>query len=463
MTNAPVVAIVGRPNVGKSTLFNRIIGARVAIVEKTPGVTRDRIYEWAEWRGRRFLLVDTGGIDVISGKARAGAGSRAEDELEIMQQTRRQAEIAIAESDIILFVVDARDGVTPADHDIAGILRRSGKPVLLVANKLEGKIGGHEAGHMDLYELGLGDAFPISAVHGEGVGDLLDAVIESMGQLPGAGAAEGETGEAETTGFVIKIAVIGRPNVGKSSLVNKILGEERFIVSDVPGTTRDAIDTLFRHGDQEFRIIDTAGIRRKSRIRDQLERYSVLRALRAIDRCDVAVLVLDALEGPTEQETKIGGYIHEAGRGCIIAVNKWDLVKDRENVMTQLERDIRDTLGFLDYAPIVFISAVTGKRVETLLQMIKDVFARWSSRIPTSTLNQVIQEAVVRVEPPSHKGRELKVYYGTQVRSRPPAFAIYVNDPDLMHFSYERYLENTLREAFGFEGTRIELWMRRKT
>ena len=437
---------------GKSTLFNRIIGARVAIVEKTPGVTRDRIYEWAEWRGRRFLLVDTGGIDVTPEKARTGTR---EDDPEIIEKTRRQAEIAIAEADIILFVVDARDGVTPGDHDIAGILRRSGKPVLLVANKLEG--GGRlEARHMEFYELGLGEAFPISAMHGEGVGDLLDAVTEIIGGPGGAAEDEG-------AGDAIKMAVVGRPNVGKSSLVNRILGEERFIVSDVPGTTRDAIDTLFRHGDQLFEIIDTAGIRRKSRIKDQLERYSVVRALRAIDRCDVAVLVLDAVEGATEQETKIGGYIHEAGRGCIIAVNKWDLVKEREDVASELESDIRNTLGFLDYAPIVFTSALTGKGVATLLRRVKDVFTGWSSRIQTSALNQVIQEAIVRVEPPSHKGKELKVYYGTQVRSRPPAFAIYVNDPDLMHFSYERYLENEIREAFGFEGTKIELWARRKT
>ncbi|GAW93237.1 ribosome biogenesis GTPase Der [Calderihabitans maritimus] len=433
----PVVAIVGRPNVGKSTLFNRITGARVAIVENIPGVTRDRLYRDADWRGREFTLVDTGGITSLN------------EEDTMTAQVKRQAELAIEEADVILFLVDAREGLNPDDEAIADILRRTDKPVILVANKVENF---ENPPIYDFYALGLGDPLPVSAAHGLNIGDLLDRLVENLPAL-----------EPEVYGEdAVKIAVVGRPNVGKSSLVNCFLGRERVIVSEIPGTTRDAVDTVFHFNGREYVLIDTAGIRRKARISEATERYSVIRSLRAIDRSDVVLVVLDAVEGVTEQDKRIAGYAHEAGKAAVIVVNKWDLVEKDGKTMNRYEEAIRRELSFMDYAPTIYVSALTKQRVFKIIELVNRVAEQAARRIPTSTLNQIIDEATHLNPPPSDKGRRLKIFYATQAGIKPPRFILFVNDPDLFHFSYRRYLENQLREAFGFEGTPIGLVIRKK-
>ena len=434
---APVVAIVGRPNVGKSALFNRMVGTQHAIVEETPGVTRDRIYGNVEWRGRKFVLVDTGGIE--TGESR---------DL-IREMTTAQAKLAIDEADLILFVVDTKAGLIPQDRDIADMLRRSARPVVLVASKAE---GARRSDYVEFYALGLGDPVPVSSIHGTGIGDLLDAIIV---HLP-APAGDEEDLEAERA---VRIAVVGRPNVGKSSLVNAILGEERSIVSPEPGTTRDALDTPFTWRGRRFVVIDTAGMRRKARVKSPIERYSTLRAVRAVERCDV---VLDASEGLAAQDVRIAGYADEAGRASVIVLNKWDLVEKEEGAKARLEKIIDVDLVFLSYAPRVFVSALTGAEVLRLMETVEKVADNHARRVTTSVLNEVLEEAQMRVEPPHDRGRQLKIFYGTQVGVRPPAFSLFVNDPGLVHFSYRRYLENRLREAFDFEGTPVRLSFRRR-
>lgn len=433
----PIVAVVGRANVGKSTLFNRLIGRRVAIVEDTPGVTRDRIYGDCEWLGREFVLVDTGGIEEPGSDP-------------IVSGTRRQAEFAIAEADVILFLVDARTGLLPQDYEVAGILRRAKKPVLLAVNKAESDIDGSLTG--EFHRLGIGEPIAISAAHGLATGDLLDAIMQALPE-PAA-----EPYDAAT----IRVAVIGRPNVGKSSLVNAILGEERVIVSEIPGTTRDAVDSFFRRQDQGFVIVDTAGMRRKANVDEPIEHYSVLRALRAVDRCDVAVMLIDATTGVAEQDKKIAGYAHEAGRGIVIVVNKWDLVEKDQYTMTRYEQEVRAALRFLDYAPIIFVSAKTRKRVNDLVDLIQFVAEQHAHRVPTARLNEILEDALAVNPPPADKGRRLNVYYGTQVDVKPPRLLLFVNDPELMHFSYLRFLENRFRAAFGFEGTPLLINVRAK-
>jgi GTP-binding protein len=424
----PLVAIVGRPNVGKSALFNRLIARRTAIVEATPGVTRDRIYQRCEWVNRFFDLVDTGGIETESGDP-------------LLEQMRRQAEVAMAEAEVILFVVDARDGLLPADQEVAELLRKTRKPVLLVVNKMEGLRPAEAAA--DFYALGLGEPVLVSAAHGLGIGDLLEGVVK---RLPPPG--EEPTDPAET-----RVTVVGRPNVGKSSLVNAVLGEERVITSDLPGTTRDAIDTPFIRNGQHYVIIDTAGIRRRTSIKESVEHYSVLRAIKAVERSDVVLMVLDATSEVTDQDKRIAGLGHEAGRGTILVVNKWDAVEKDEHTLAAFTKRIRVDLAYLDYAPLIFVSALHGKRVPQLIELIEYVAAQQNRRVQTSNLNEVLSDAVARQQPPSDKGRALKLYYATQASVKPPTFVLFVNDPDLLHFSYQRYLENRLREAYGFEGT----------
>lgn len=433
----PVVAIVGRPNVGKSTLFNRLAGGLVAIVEDRPGVTRDRLYRDSEWLGRKFTIIDTGGIEFKN------------EETSIPTQMRRQAEIAIEEADVIVFVLDAQGPLTPDDELIAQTLRRSGKPVVIAANKVENFA---KAELYELYSLGLGEPIPISAVHGMNVGDLLDAVVA---HFP-------EQEEEEYDPDIIKIAAIGRPNVGKSSLVNALLGEERVIVSNVPGTTRDAIDTAFEHEGKHYILIDTAGMRRKGRIDELTERYSVSRSLRAVDRCDVVLMLIDATEGVTEQDKKIAGYAHEAGKGIILVVNKWDLIEKDDKSMNRYEKEIREELSFMLYVPTLFISAKTGQRVNRLLELVDFVAEQNATRITTATLNSLVREWVHLNPPATDKGRRLKILYMTQVGVKPPTFVCFVNDPELLHFSYKRYLENQLRKSFGFEGSPIRLVIRQK-
>jgi GTP-binding protein len=434
----PIVAIVGRPNVGKSTLFNRIVGGRVAIVESQPGVTRDRLYQDAEWAGRSFTLVDTGGLDF-------------QESGEIIEGVHRQVELAIAESDAVLFVVDARAGLNPDDEEVAAVIRRSGKPAIIVANKVD--VFDSKIDTFDFYRLGLGDPVSVSAAEGLNTGDMLDRLIE---MLP-------EREEAEYPPDVIKIAVIGRPNVGKSSLVNAILGEERGIVSDIPGTTRDAIDSLFQAAGKHYVIIDTAGIRRKSKVDLPTEKYSIIRALRAVDRCDVVLVMLDAVSGVTEQDKRIAGYAHEAGRAVVLVVNKWDLVEKDERTINRYTEKIRQELGYLKYAPLIFISATTGKRVSKVLEIVDFVAEQHAARIATPDLNNLIREAVMQTPPPTDKTRRLKILYVTQAGVKPPKFIIFVNDPKLMHFSYLRYLENQIRAAYGFEGTPIWFSLRKRT
>ncbi|CCO09025.1 ribosome biogenesis GTPase Der [Desulforamulus hydrothermalis] len=431
----PVVAIVGRPNVGKSTLFNRIVGARIAIVEDMPGVTRDRLYQDAEWRGQEFTLVDTGGLDF------------AEDV--ITSQIRKQAELAIKEADAVLFVVDAREGVTALDEEVARSLRKTDKPVLLVANKVEqfDKIPYYE-----FYQLGLGEPIPVSAAEGLNTGDLLD---ELVALLP---PQEEDPYPPDT----VRIAVIGRPNVGKSSLVNAILGEERVIVSNIPGTTRDAIDTPFERNGKNYVIIDTAGMRRRNRIDLPAERYSVVRALRAIDRCDVVLMVIDATEGVAEQDKKIVGYAHEKGKAIVLTVNKWDLIEKDDKTMNKFDKKIREELSFLDYAPTLYISALTKQRLPKVLETVDYAVDEASKRVATADLNNLIREATQTTPPPGDKHKKLKIFYATQGGVKPPTFILFVNEPELMHFSYRRYLENKIREAYGFTGTPIRFFLRKR-
>lgn len=436
----PIVAIVGRPNVGKSTLFNRISGGgMVAIVEDSPGVTRDRLYRDAEWLGREFALVDTGGIEF-------------KDVTDpINQGVHLQARLAIAEADVVLFLVDAREGLTPIDEEVAKVLRAANKPVILVANKVEDFTTNNDI--YDFYRLGLGEPIMVSAAHGRNIGDLLDRVNEL---LPEKDADEDQDED------IIKIAVIGRPNVGKSSIVNAILGVERAIVSNIPGTTRDAIDTYFEKGEKKYLLIDTAGMRKKGKIHEPTERYSVIRSLRAVDRAEVVLVVLDAADGVTEQDKKIAGYAHDGGKAMVIVVNKWDLVEKDDKTMLRFTEDIREELGFMQYVPAIFVSALTKKRIPKILELVNYVAEQHSMRIATSTLNELIQESVRLNPPPSDKGRRLKLLYATQTSVKPPAFIMFVNEPELMHFSYLRYLENQLRSSFGFEGTPIRIIIRKR-
>ena len=434
----PLVAIVGRPNLGKSMLFNKITGKRLSIVEDTPGVTRDRLYAQAEWRGRTFDLVDTGGIE-------PGTDDQ------ILSFMREQAEIAIASATVIVFVCDIRTGMTAADQEVAGMLQRSGKPVVLAVNKMD------STGHTDpdiyeFYNLGLGDPYPVSAVHGHGTGDLLDACFDFFPPED----------EKETQDDVVKVAIIGKPNVGKSSLVNRILGQERVIVSDVAGTTRDAVDSYFENERGKYLIIDTAGMRKKSRVDDRVEKFSVLRATMAIERSDVCVIMIDAQEGVTEQDTKVAGLAHEAGKACVIAVNKWDAIEKSDKTMQRMEEDVRRDLSYMTYAPVLFISALTGKRVEKLFGLIDSVVEQAAMRIPTGVLNQVLNDAQARVQPPTDKGKRLKIYYMTQVGVKPPHFVIFCNDAQLFHFSYQRYIENQIRATFGLTGTPVRITVRQK-
>lgn len=427
----PVVAIVGRPNVGKSTIFNRIVGERISIVEDVPGVTRDRIYSSAEWLTHEFNIIDTGGIEL---------GNEP-----FLDQIRQQAEIAIDEADVIVFLTNGREGVTAADEIVAKILYRSKKPVVLGINKIDNP----EMREMvyDFYSLGFGEPYPISGSHGLGLGDLLDEVVKNFKQ-------EEEEDYAED---VIKFSLIGRPNVGKSSLVNALLGEDRVIVSNVAGTTRDAIDSSYTYDGQDYVIIDTAGMRKKGKVYETTEKYSVLRALRAIERSDVVLSVIDGEEGIIEQDKKIAGYAHDAGRAVVIVVNKWDAVDKDEKTMNKWEKNIREHFQFLDYAPIVFLSAKTKKRIHTLLPIINTASENHAMRVQSSVLNEVVMDAVAMNPTPTDNGKRLRIYYATQVAVKPPTFVVFVNDPELMHFSYERFLENRIRDAFGFEGTPIRI------
>ena len=435
----PLVAIVGRPNVGKSMLFNKLTGHRTSIVEDTPGVTRDRIYGDCEWCGRQFSLVDTGGIE-------PGTDS---DMLKFM---RRQAEIGIELADAIIMVVDVRSGVTAADQDVATMLRKSRKPVALAVNKCD-SIGLVNPDVYEFYSLGIGDLFETSAVHGHGTGDLLDWVLENIPEE--ADADEGEE--------IINVAIVGKPNVGKSSLLNQILGEERVIVSNIAGTTRDAIDSYYENETGKYCLIDTAGMRRRSKVDDIIEKYSNMRTISAIERADVCLILVDANEGVTEQDTKIAGLVHEAGKAAIIVVNKWDAVENKEtNTMRDLENDVRRDLSYMLYAPVVFLSALTGQRVDKLFPMIREVYRQNTSRITTGALNSILAEATARVQPPSDKGRRLKIYYMTQAGTKPPHFVIFCNDARLFHFSYQRYLENQIREVFGLKGTPVRITIRQK-
>ncbi|AEH53625.1 MULTISPECIES: ribosome biogenesis GTPase Der [Heyndrickxia] len=427
----PVVAIVGRPNVGKSTIFNRIVGERVSIVEDVPGVTRDRIYSPAEWLTHEFNVIDTGGIDI--------------GDEPFLEQIRQQAEIAIQEADVIIFITSGREGVTSADEMVAKILYRSKKPVVLAVNKVDNPEMRTQI--YDFYALGFGDPFPISGAHGLGLGDLLDAVVKHFPEK-----ADEEYGED-----VIKFCFIGRPNVGKSSLFNAILGEERVIVSEIEGTTRDAVDTVYTYEGQTYVMIDTAGMRKKGKVYENTEKYSVLRALRAIERSDVVCVVLNGEEGIREQDKRIAGYAHEAGRGVIIVVNKWDAVQKDEKTMDQFTQKIRDHFQFLDYAPVIYVSAKTKKRLDQLFPLLKTVSENHAMRVKSSVLNEVITDAVAMNPTPTDKGRRLKIFYATQVSVKPPTIVVFVNDPELMHFSYERFLENRIRDAFGFTGTPIHI------
>ena len=434
----PVVAIVGRPNVGKSTLFNKLIGQRVAIVNDTPGVTRDRIYGECEWRSRKITLVDTGGIEPYS------------DDV-ILSQMRRQAELAIDTADVIVLVTDVKTGVVATDSEVAAMLLKSGRPVVLCVNKCDG-IGEPPAEFYEFYNLGLGDPIQVSSVHGHGTGDLLDAVFEHLPE-----EAEEEEGLEN-----IRVAVIGKPNAGKSSLINQIAGEDRCIVSDIAGTTRDAIDTQIENDYGRFTLIDTAGIRRKSRVDDEIEKYSVIRAQMAIDRSEVCVIMIDATEGFTEQDSKVAGLAHEAGKGCVIAVNKWDAVEKDGRTMQEYRKKLEVDFSFMAYAPMVFISAKTGQRLDQLFELIQRVANFNAMRITTGMLNDVLAQATARMQPPTDKGKRLKIYYMTQASTKPPTFVCFVNRAELFHFSYQRYLENRIRETFGMEGTPIRFLIRER-
>lgn len=434
----PVVAIVGRPNVGKSTLFNKLIGKRLSIVDDTPGVTRDRIYGECEWNNRTVSVIDTGGIEPYS------------DDI-ILSQMRRQAELAIASADVIIFVTDIRAGLVATDIEVAAMLQKSGRPIVLCVNKCD-SIGEPEPEFYEFYNLGLGDPIQVSSVHGHGTGDLLDAVFEHLPQQ----SDEDEDGE------VISVAVIGKPNAGKSSLINTVTGEERCIVSSIAGTTRDSIDTAVTNDYGSFNFIDTAGLRRKSKVDDIIEKYSIIRAKMAIERCDVCVIMIDATEGFTEQDSKVAGMAHEAGKGCVIAVNKWDAVEKDGKTMNEYRKKLENDFSFMSYAPMVFISAKTGQRLDRLFELIRLVANSNAMRIKTGMLNDLLAQATARVQPPSDKGRRLKIYYMTQASTKPPTFVCFVNSAELFHFSYQRYLENRIRETFGLEGTAIRFIIREK-
>lgn len=435
----PVVAIVGRPNVGKSLLFNKIVEKRHAIVEDTPGVTRDRIYADAEWRSRPFTVIDTGGIEPHA-------------DSEILRFMREQAFIAIDHADVVVLLCDVRTGVTAADQEVADMLKRAKKPIVLCVNKLDTP-GDPPPDFYEFYNLGLGDPVGVSAVHSYGLGDLLDACFDYFPP-----AEEGE--ESEEAG--IRVAVIGKPNAGKSSLINRVTGEERVIVSDIPGTTRDSIDSVVMRGEEKYVFIDTAGIRRKSRVDEAIEKFSVLRAQMAVERADVCLIMIDAQDGVTEQDTKVAGLAHENGKAAVIVVNKWDLIEKETGTQAEYEKKVRAQLAYMTYAPVVFISAKTGLRVDTLYDVIKQVYAASTTRITTGTLNAILAEATARVQPPTDKGRRLKVYYMTQVGIQPPAFVCFCNDARLFHFSYLRYLENKIREVFGLQGTPIRMIVRQR-
>ena len=435
----PLIAIVGRPNVGKSMLFNKLVGQRLSIVEDTPGVTRDRLYAEAEWRNRKFDLVDTGGIEPSA-------------DSQILAFMRQQAEIAIQHATVILFVCDIKTGLTASDQEVANMLLRSQKPVVLAVNKMD-QVGITNPDIYEFYNLGLGDPIAVSAVHGHGTGDLLDACMEYF-------PPEDEEEEEDD---VIKVAIIGKPNVGKSSLVNRILGEQRVIVSDMAGTTRDAVDSSFENQKGKYLFIDTAGMRKKSKVDDRIEKFSVLRATMAIERADVCLILVDANEGVTEQDTKVAGLAHEAGKACIIVVNKWDAIEKDDKTMDHMRQDIRRDLSYMTYAPIVFISALTGQRVDRLFDLINYVNDQASLRITTGMLNTVLADATARVQPPTDKGRRLKIYYMTQIGIKPPHFVCFCNDAKLFHFSYQRYLENQIRSTFGLEGTPVRLTIRQKS
>ena len=434
----PLIAIVGRPNVGKSMLFNKLIGKRLSIVEDTPGVTRDRIYGESEWAGRKFRLVDTGGIEPNTDN-------------QILAFMREQAQIAIDNADVIIFVTDIKTGLTASDQEVAGMLQRSRKPIVLAVNKMD-STGTIYPDFYEFYNLGLGDPVAISAVHGHGTGDLLDACFQYLPPDDGV----------EEDSDVVQVAIIGKPNVGKSSLTNKILGEQRVIVSNVAGTTRDAIDSYFENSCGKYNFIDTAGMRKKSKVDDTIEKYSVLRATMAIERSDVCLILIDAQDGVTEQDTKVAGLAHDAGKACIIVVNKWDLIEKDGKTMDRMREDIRRDLSYMPYAPILFISALTGQRVNRLFELINYVNDQAAVRITTGMLNSVLADAQTRVQPPTDKGRRLKIYYMTQVGVKPPHFVIFCNDKKLFHFSYQRYLENQIRSVFGLEGTPIHITIRQK-
>jgi GTP-binding protein len=434
----PVVAIVGRPNVGKSTIFNRLIGDRLAIVEDKPGITRDRIYGVSEWNGKAFSVIDTGGIEIDG------------DDV-ILKSIRMQAELAIEEADVIVFMCDAKSGVTQSDEEVAQILFRSGKPIVLAVNKVDNLSRYDEI--YEFYSLGFGDPIAISGSHGTGIGDLLDAIVDILPDLS----------DDDYDEDVIRVALIGRPNVGKSSLVNAILGEERVIVSDIAGTTRDAIDTPFEKDGQRYVLIDTAGMRKRGKVYETTEKYSVMRAMRAIERADVVLIVINGEEGIIDQDKHIAGYAYEAGKASIFVVNKWDVVEKDDKTMHQFEKKIRDHFLFMTYAPIVFLSAKTKSRLHKLLPVVQHVAQQHSLRVQTHLLNDVVSDAVAINPPPTDKGRRLRINYVTQVAVKPPTMVVFVNDPELMHFSYERYLENKIRGAFDFEGTPIRIFTRRKS
>lgn len=430
--NRPIVAVVGRPNVGKSTIFNKLTGTKISIVEDTPGVTRDRIFGEVEWLNKYFTIIDTGGIEPES------------DDI-ILSQMRNQAMLAVDMAHVILFVVDGKSGLTAADKEVADILRRTKKPVLLVVNKIDSKSQFDNI--YDFYELGLGNPIAISGANSMGLGDLLDEVVENL--------PEGMNMEYDED--VIRVAITGKPNAGKSSILNNILGEERVIVSPIAGTTRDAIDTYFEKDENKFLLIDTAGIRRRSKVYENVERFSVIRSMSAVDRADVVLIVIDATEGVTEQDTKIAGIAHDEGKACIFVVNKWDLIEKDNKTMGNFRMSVREKFPFMTYAPILFVSAVSNQRIGKILETVVEVSAEQNKRVTTSVLNQVIGEAIMLNQPPSDKGRRLKIYYGTQTGVKPPTFNLFINDKELTHFSYTRYLENRLRENFGFEGTSIKI------
>lgn len=437
MYNRPIVAIVGRPNVGKSTLFNKLTGTKISIVEDTPGVTRDRIFGEVEWLNKYFTIIDTGGIEPES------------DDI-IISQMRNQAMLAVDMAHVILFVVDGKGGLTAADREVADILRKTNKPVLLVVNKIDSKSQWDNV--YDFYELGLDMPFAVSGANAIGLGDLLDEIVKNF--------PDGLNTEYDED--VIKVAITGKPNAGKSSILNNILGEERVIVSPIAGTTRDAIDTYFEQGDNKFLLIDTAGIRRRSKVYENVERFSVIRSMSAVDRADVVLIVIDATEGVTEQDTKIAGIAHDEGKACIFVVNKWDLVEKDNKTMGNYKMSIREKFPFMSYAPIVFVSAVTNQRIAKILETVVSVSSEQNKRVSTSVLNQVIAEAVMLNQPPSDKGRRLKIYYGTQTGVKPPTFTLFINDKELTHFSYTRYIENRMRENFGYEGTSIRIDYKQK-